>query len=120
MTAARPLTKRFLLSFAGAAEYEIGGRRYEARYFANTHPHMAYNEGVLEHDIIPAVGTVRYESSQHWHEFPPREVVALFPGFVGARWRRDYSALEYDGPAPVLVPSKDVPHYLTAVGIKDD
>lgn len=105
------LTKRFILSYAGAAEYEIGHKEYSVRYFASKR--MPYNTGVLEEEIIPAVGTVMHNDSEDWHDFPPAEVVALFPGFVGARWAKDYSAIEYDGPAPVLRPSKDVPEYIT-------
>ena len=108
-------TKTFRLSYAGEAEYDVDGVLYAVRYFAN--PRMPYAEGVLEKFIRPAVGTVRHYESSKFHDFPPREVVELFPGFVGARWNPETWQLEYDGAKPVLVPGRLVPYYVTSAGV---
>lgn len=105
------MSKRFIASYAGEAEYEIDGQRYEVRHFAN--PEMAYNTGVYEREILPAVGTVRHKHSPEFSEFPPAAVVAEFPGFVGARWNTQTWTLEYDGPAPRLMPDPLVSCYVT-------
>ena len=105
-TATKPLTKRFLVFYAGGVEYDIAGRRYHVRYFANKR--MPYNNGVLEQKIAE-VGTVRHDETAHWHNFPPAEVVALFPRFVGARFTQDYR-MEYDGPAPRTIPARPSPN----------
>lgn len=132
------LTKEFRVSYAGEVEYDIrqDGRilgRVAVRYFGNSR--MAYNGDYFKTGILPQVGTVRWESSRQWHEFPPSELVALFPGFVGCRLvfhprtpqltitDKDYEIpnveFQYDGQAPVLVPSAKVPEYITAASIAD-
>src|SRR5262249_4557514 len=108
-------TKTFRLSYAGEAEYYVDGVLYAARYFAN--PRLPYAEGVYDQFIRPAVGTVRHGESSRFHDFPLREIVELFPGFVGARWNRDTWELEYDGKPPTRVPCRLVPCYVTSEGV---
>ena len=93
------LEKKFILSYAGEAEYEIQGERYTARYCYN--PRMPYNGDDVHRYTKAQVGTVMHYSSSKFHTFPPREVVALFPGFVGARYTERFDVV-YDGPTPVL------------------
>lgn len=128
-------TKHFYLGYAGETEYDIreDGRlvgRVSSRQFGN--PGMAYNGDYFEKGIKPQIGTVRWESSSKWGEFPPADVVALFPGYVGCRlvfhpltpdltiqdegYELPEVEFQYDGPPPVLVPSPDVPKYVTFVG----
>jgi hypothetical protein len=99
--------KRFVVSYDLEVEYEIDGRNYRVR-------HGMHNSNTSE-DYRPAVratvGTVMHRDSRRMHEFPPREVVALFPGMVGARWREDW-AVEYDGPAPRIFERWDGTWYL--------
>ncbi len=95
------------------------GKRYRVRYWANLDPKFGYNTGVLENEIIPLVGCVISDDSRKWHDFPPAEVVAQFPGFVGARFTRPNGEdkgyrVEYDGPEPTRVPDPQVSYYLTA------
>ncbi len=74
---------------------------------------FGWNGDYFETGIKPTIGTVRFYSSTDWHNFPSAEIVALFPGYVGARFTTDY-AVEYDGPAPVLA---DPQHgYLAFIG----
>ena len=126
------LTSHFYLSYAGESEYDIrdNGRlvgRVSVRTFGNRR--IVYNGDYYQTGILPTVGTVRWQSSSQWHEYPPAEVVALFPGFVGCRLvfhprtpelkitDPDYALPEveyqYNGPAPVLIPDPDVPEYMT-------
>jgi len=124
--------KEFRLSYDGEAEYDIrqDGRiigRVSVRYWGNTR--QTYNGDYFERGILPQVGTVRWTSCNQYLEFPPDEVVALFPGFVGCRLvfhprtpdlsitHPDYQLPEveyqYAGPAPVLVQHPEVPEYIT-------
>jgi len=128
------LTKDFRCGYAGATEYDIrqDGRvigRVEVR--DNGNRDMPWNDGVWESDILPGIGTVRWENSDKWGEFPPAEVVALFPGYVGARLllhpRTPHPTLrdegykfpriewQYNGPKPQLCPHPNVPNYVTFV-----
>ena len=131
-TESKPLVKRFLVSYAGEAEYEIGGRAYSARYHGSTK--ASWNGDYFETGIKPSIGCVRYRDSDRWSEFPPAEVVALFPGFVGQRLvyhpacnlpitHPDFQlgTMEYicDGPAPTLAPHPACPDYLTTQEIID-
>lgn len=109
----------FKVSYAGEVEYRVDGKLYRVRYFAN--PRMGYNDGVYDNDIQSSVGTVRNswrDGCEYMHQFPPREVVALFPGFVGARYTEDFQT-EYDGPRPVLCKHHCVPEYVSFVGNPD-
>ena len=131
-------TKDFRISYAGEVEYDIrkDGRilgKVSVRYFGNSR--MTYNGDYFTTGILPQVGTVRWASSSQWHEFPPREIVNLFAGFVGCRLvfhpttpglrvtDKNYELptveYQYDGPAPVLIPSANIPEYITAAGIDD-
>lgn len=124
-------TKHFYLSYAGEAEYDIrlDGRlvgRVSARKFGNAN--MEYNGDYFERGIVPQIGTVRWDSDK-WHDFPPSEIVALFPGYVGCRlvfhprtphltimdegYELPEVEYQYDGPTPVLVPHENVPNYIT-------
>ena len=116
-TATKTLTKRFLVSYAGEVEYDIGGTVYKVRYWGN--PDGSWNDGVWEGFIRPSIGTVRHDKCELFHTFPPPEVVALFPGFVGARYTEDWKT-EYDGPTPKLRPLKNVPCYIGAEGTDED
>jgi hypothetical protein len=129
------LTKDFHLSYAGEAEYDIrkDGRllgRVSVRTFGNSR--LAYNGDYFQTGILPQVGTVRWDSSSKWHEFPPAEVVALFPGYVGCRlvfhprtpgltiqdegYELPEVEFQYDGLAPTLCPHPNVPNYVTFTG----
>jgi len=133
------LTKSFKISYAGEVEYDIRRDglligRVAARYFGNSR--MAYSGDYFETGILPQVGTVRWESSAQWCQFPPPDVVSLFPGFVGCRlvfrettpnlsvtdpdYRLPEVEYQYDGPAPVLMPDKLIPEYITAAGLTAD
>jgi hypothetical protein len=104
----------FKCGYAGGVDYLVAGRKYHVRYFASTI--MAYNTGVLEQKVAE-VGTVRSDESDRWHDFPPPEVVALFPGFVGARFTRDYQ-YEYAGEQPELIVDPVVTYHVTFAGLK--
>lgn len=133
----RRLKAEFTCSYAGEVDYNIrdaaSGRiitKVAARYFANSR--MAYNGDYFETGIKPQVGTVRYYSSDNWREFPPADIVALFPGFIGQRlvfhektpglnitqpgYQSPDVEYQYDGERPQLVPDLDVPEYLTFRG----
>jgi hypothetical protein len=92
------MTKQFVSSYAGESDYLVNGRKYRIRYFAI--PTMSYADGVFAREILPAVGTVRAYDSGGFYQFPPDDVVALFPGFIGARYAQDWT-MEYNGPAPI-------------------
>jgi hypothetical protein len=94
------MTKRFVSSYQGSAEYVVDGVPYECRTF--------YNPAA---PFVPAyaafarseVGTVR---AKHWPAstaFPSAAVVALFPGYVGARVGPDYALQYQDGQAPTTI-----------------
>lgn len=102
---------RFLVSYAGEVDYDVAGERYRVRYFGI--PHIPWNTNVWQGQILPEIGTVRYDDSRKFHTFPPAAIVELFPGFVGARWNTDTWTLEYDGPAPTLIPHPKVSDYIT-------
>jgi hypothetical protein len=129
-------TKDFylLLSYAGEAEYDIrlDGRkigRVSVRYFGN--PRIAYNGDYFKRGIVPQIGTVRWDCPR-WSEFPPAEVVAMFPGFVGCRlvfhertpdlsitdegYEPPEVEYQYDGPKPEICSHPSVPSYVTFLG----
>ena len=128
------LTKHFYLSYGGESEYDIydGARklgRVAIRHFGNRA--AAWNGDYWETGILPQIGTVRWESPKQWRDFPPVEVVALFPGFVGARlvfhettpglhiqdegYQLPTVEYQYNGPPPILCPHETVPEYVTFV-----
>ena len=129
------ITKHFHLSYDGEVEFGIRQDhrligRVSVRHWGNTR--QTYNRDYFERGILPQIGTVRWHSSSKWREFPPDEIVALFPGFVGCRlvfhpripdlkitdpgYELPEVEYQYNGPAPVLVPSADVPEYITFQG----
>lgn len=120
-----PERPKFLVSYRGLVEYEVDGHKYEVRYWGYDDGH--YNTGVWDTHIKPSIGTVRqlsYDTNGNWvrdrvHTFPPAEVVALFPGFVGARYVPETWATEYDGAAPELIPDPDVPSYVTSRAVAE-
>ena len=126
------ITKEFRLSYDGEAEYDIRRDhriivRVSVRHWGNTR--QQYNGDYFERGILPQVGTVRWASSTQYLEFPPDEVVALFPGFVACRLvfhprtpdltitHPDYELPEveyqYNGSAPILVKHPEIPEYIT-------
>lgn len=89
---------RFISSYQGEAHYEINGKTYHVRTFAD--PKGSHKADYWP-TVLATVGTVR---AGHWPEFtsfPPAEVVAMFPGFIGARYDDTNGyAVVYDGPTP--------------------
>jgi hypothetical protein len=101
-------TKRFVCSFDLEAEYEIGGAIYRVR----SGMHLSLTSGDWRENVRARIGTVMYEHHPHFCKFPPPEVMALFPGMVGARYSEETVARgseggvwmpEYNGPAPEVV-----------------
>jgi hypothetical protein len=91
---------RFRSSYQGEAEYDLSdGRRISVRTFAD--PAAAYNTGVYLSEIEPLVGCVRFVHAPDMFTFPDASIMAEFPGFVAARFTRDYK-VEYDGVRPEL------------------
>lgn len=86
---------RFIVGYDLECEYEISSRIYRVRRGM----HESNTSEDYRAAIRTTVGTVTYRDSRRFHEFPPREIVAMFPGMVGARWREDWT-IEYDGAAP--------------------
>lgn len=122
----RKLEKRFKVSYAGEVDYQVGNDGFTARYSAPIE--FSWNGDYFETGIKPVIGCVRYESSSKWHEFPPAEVMALFPGFVALRLiytpadnlpfrhpDHQLGTMEYqhDGPRPELIPCPEIPGWLT-------
>lgn len=101
---------RFLVSYHGEVEYEYQGRRYNVRYWGWNDN---YGEGVWENFIEPTIGCVRNAESERFFEYPPPEIVAAFPGFVGCRYRASDWAVEYATPRSRLVQHPKVPGYVT-------
>lgn len=79
---------RFVCGYRGETEYDIGGEKYATRYWAsNEGPYGGhYNGDYFAAGILPFVGTVRCLDAKKFGEFPPAHIVALFPGFVAARY----------------------------------
>jgi hypothetical protein len=90
----------FVLAYLGAAQYEIAGEHYEVRALAEAHCRSIYRAGIVESAVLPLVGTVR--SLSRFTEWPPADVLAQFPGYVGARWNIAENRIETDGPPDVL------------------
>ena len=92
----------FYCGFQGTTDYKIRGITYSVRYVAD--PHGTWNDGVWESDILPTVGTV--VSRQYYvrqgccYDFPPEDILTIFPGFVGARWNSALGRIEYQGDPP--------------------
>lgn len=90
----------FLVSYRGAADYEVGSQVVEVRYRGHNY---GYNTGVWESDIKPAIGTIRNRSDiRAW---PSAEACAAFPGAIPTRWNHENNRFEYrDGISPRLEP----------------
>ena len=83
----------FISSFQGESDYRINGKRYRVRSSAHNGP---YNPGVYENEVLPAVGTVIGPDST---VYPDDAIVALFPGYVAARFiPGEVWTLEYKSP----------------------
>jgi hypothetical protein len=109
---------RFVCGYRGATDYVYKGRKYVVRCFACPGPGATptsedgyYNGDYYRTGILPSVGTVMCDDSEHRHDYPPADVLAYFPNHVGARWRPDFSAVDYIGgirPATFTTPWGDV------------
>lgn len=87
---------RFIASYQGAADYQIGAEHVEIRYRAFT-DHHPFRPEVFESEIVPCVGTLR--NRDDITKWPSARAIAAFPAYVPARWNG--SAIEYlDGRAP--------------------
>jgi hypothetical protein len=98
---------RWTCSYRGNADYLWRGQKWRVRSHAcpgggatATSADGHYNGDYYFKGILPAVGTVMADDSERFHQFPPAELMAHFPLYVGARWLDDFSAIVYDGPAP--------------------
>ena len=83
------MRKQFISGYQGQFDYEIDGKRYECR--SSAFDSGQYMPGIYEREILPLVGTVRKSCSQ---EFPSDAVMALFPGYVAARWNPETKKME--------------------------
>jgi len=127
----------FSLSYAGESEYLIRQNykpigKVRVRTFGNKRMEPEYNGDYFQTGILPTVGTVMWKDCDKFHEFPPREIVALFPGYVGCRlilhpttpgftirdegFQWPTSEYQYDGPKPELIQDPIVPDYITFKG----
>jgi len=86
---------RFLSSYQGESEYSLGGSVWRIRHAAHDDGH--WNDTVYTREVRPLVGCVIAKDSALFHEFPPADVLACFPGFVGAKWTADYQ-VRYTAP----------------------
>src|SRR4051812_29529176 len=80
----------FKCAYQGQFDYKVEGRgRIEVRVFAYDDYHRNFAE------VAASVGSVRL--GYGWADvlFPPEEVVALFPGFVAARYNPKTKQIEY-------------------------
>lgn len=93
-TMTRPITAQFVCSYRGEHTYRIGSESYHIRRAAYD---GIYVEGYFESGIVPTVGCVYGGDIQ---QFPPAEVLALFPGYVAARWDMESKRWMYRGEAP--------------------
>jgi len=84
--------------YQGETTYRVNGREYDVRYRA---PNYLSDKPERYAEIVSHVGTVRRRD--RFTEFPPADVVALFPDYVGARYNRDENTTEYAGRAPRLL-----------------
>jgi hypothetical protein len=91
------MTKRFVSSYQGSAEYIVEGVPYEVRTFYN--PEAPFVASVRDF-AKSEVGTVRAKHYPEATTFPPAAVLALFPGYVAARVGEDYTLRYPEGVAP--------------------
>ena len=100
---------KFKVSYRGEAEYLLDGFLYRVRSFSSDDGHynkMEDGSNYYDIGIEPFVGTVSYahdDGADHFHEFPPAEVIAIFaeehPSIVGARYvPGSWRSVEYTAP----------------------
>jgi len=118
------LQAEFTSGYAGETDYDIRDRstgrviaKVVARHWGNLDG--AWNTGVWESDIEPAIGSVWYKKSDLWQEFPTPEIMELFPNYVARTmghtpegvWRSSYRP-----EPPKLVEDSTIPNFITFVG----
>jgi hypothetical protein len=86
------------VSYQGGTVYRWRGGRFEVRSAA-----WRGTQGYT--GMTRWVGTV--ENTDNFQVFPPSALVALFPGYVGARWDKATNSVLYDGPAPQVTESAE-------------
>lgn len=95
---------RFISSYQGSATYEHNGYIWEHRYFADP---QASVTPISKAEQLAMVGCVKGYHDDNFFHFPPADVMAHFPGAVGARWSNEGQwRAEYDGPKPTLTLDK--------------
>jgi hypothetical protein len=93
--------KKFVSAYQGSSHYLVNHVMYTVRTFALPRGSHCPNQWPF---VLSEVGTVRAYDWPAAAEFPPAEVLALFPGHVGARVNADKGyVLEHDGTAPSVV-----------------
>lgn len=104
---------RFRVGYAGETSYTYKGREYNIQ----THSmgtDFSWNEGVLEYKK-QLVGTLRNGNSDQFHQYPPDEVIAFFPGYIPMRWTADWKPEYLGGVPPAVMPDKCCPGGIEAV-----
>jgi hypothetical protein len=99
---------RFLVSYAGEVEFEYKGERYEVRHRSFPGPWADYDG-----TIVPWVGTVRVgyrPGPLGRNQFPPDDLLALVPGYVGAKYDPEAKTIEYHPGPPQVVRDGDDYH----------
>ena len=90
------LTARFICSYQGEADYDVGDVRYSVRARACT---FSTATAEMRESERQQVGCVY----RRWGRdgFPPEDVVALFPGYIAARYDQNARRYVYrDGEEP--------------------
>ena len=92
----------FKVGYGGETAYTWRGKEW-------TVCHHSMNSGFwakgYHAEKIAKTGTIT--SRGNYHEFPPDELCAWFPGYIPARWSADFKTLEYKGGVPpVVVPDE--------------
>ncbi len=93
---------RFTCGYAGVCDYQWRGRKYRVRSSAaDRYPGDGWNYTPEDWaaQVVAAVGTIMWDESAHFHEFPPADLAEHFPGYVLARYRDDFT-IEYAGDPP--------------------
>ncbi len=95
---------RFEVGFQGESEYSWRGRRYRVRSSAADWIPNYWNYTPEEYaaQYVALVGAIL---GPDMFTFPPAELVAHFPGYVGAKFNPVNWTVEYDGPTPATVHS---------------
>jgi len=104
--------KQFVSAYQGSAYYIVNHVRYTVRTFASQRGTHLPNQWDF---ILSEVGTIRALDWPATADFPPAEVLALFPGHVGARVNADKGyTIEYNGSAPNVVRNPQLDWYEVA------